>query len=94
MDLRIRGRAESTIIMIALKATGSEDLQINPTLAAGDVQLSKDGGAFVNLTSLPTVTPGGDTNVKISLSADEMNGLSAVKSMGCNLNIHKSLLMG
>ena len=47
-------------------------LQANPTLAAGDVQVSKDGGAFANLTTLPVVTPASGRAVKVDLSATEM----------------------
>ncbi len=47
-------------------------LKANPTLAAGDVQISKDGGAFANLTTLPTVTPAAGKGVKVTLSAAEM----------------------
>jgi hypothetical protein len=46
----------------------------NPTIATGDFQVSTDGGAFGNLTTLPTVTPASGVAVKISLSATEMNG--------------------
>ena len=49
-------------------------LQANPTLAAGDVKVSIDGGAFTNLTTLPTVTPAAGKRVQVSLSAAEMNG--------------------
>lgn len=48
-------------------------LKSSPALAAGDFKVSIDGGAFNNLTTLPTNTPGG-TSVKISLSAAEMTG--------------------
>ena len=48
-------------------------LKSAPTLAAGDFKVSIDGGAFANLTTLPTNTPSG-TSVKISLSAAEMTG--------------------
>lgn len=44
-----------------------------PTLAAGDFKVSIDGGAFANLTTLPTNTPG-TFSVKFSLSASEMTG--------------------
>jgi len=44
-----------------------------PTLAAGDFKISIDGGAFANLATLPTNTPG-TFGVKVSLSAGEMNG--------------------
>lgn len=48
-------------------------LKSGPTLATGDFKVSIDGGAFANLATLPTNTPGG-VLVKISLSAGEMNG--------------------
>ena len=47
--------------------------QVNPTLATGDVQISKDGGALANLASLPTVTPAGGKIVQVVLTATEMN---------------------
>jgi hypothetical protein len=50
----------------------SRKYQVNPTLAAGDVKLSKDGGAFANLTTLPVVTPAGGKQILVSLSAAEM----------------------
>lgn len=56
----LRSQADSTI------------LQVNPTLAAGDVKVSKDGGALANLTTLPAVTPAGSKLVKVTLSATEM----------------------
>lgn len=48
--------------------------QANPTLAAGDVKVSTDGGAEANMATLPVVTPAGSKRVKIVLSASEMNG--------------------
>lgn len=48
--------------------------QVNPTLAAGDVKVSIDGGAFANLTTLPVVTPSGGRAVQVDLSQSEMNG--------------------
>jgi hypothetical protein len=47
--------------------------QSNPTLASGDVKVSKDGGALANLATLPAVTPASSKLVKVSLSATEMN---------------------
>lgn len=49
-------------------------LQAAPTLAAGDVKVSIDGGAFANLTNLPTVTPAAGKRVEVVLTAAEMNG--------------------
>lgn len=48
-------------------------LQSNPTLASGDVKVSKDGGAEANLTTLPAVTPASSTSVQVDLSASEMD---------------------
>lgn len=48
--------------------------QANPTLAAGDVKISIDGGAFANITSLPTISPAAGRQVKVALTAAEMNG--------------------
>ncbi len=48
-------------------------LQSNPTLAIGDVKISKDGGVLTNITTLPVVTPVGGKSVKVALSAPEMN---------------------
>jgi hypothetical protein len=44
-----------------------------PTLAAGDVQVSKDGGAYANITSLPVETPAASGTLLLSLTATEMN---------------------
>lgn len=49
-------------------------LQNNPTLAAGDVLVSTDGGATSNLDTLPAVTPASSDMVKVTVSTDEMNG--------------------
>ena len=49
-------------------------VQANPTLAAGDVKVSTDGGAFANITTLPTVTPATGRAVKVTLSVAEMTG--------------------
>ena len=45
----------------------------NPTIAAGDFKVSKDGGALTNLTTLPAVTPAASVMLKLTLSATEMN---------------------
>jgi len=47
-------------------------LKANPTIAAGDFQISKDGGAFTNLTTLPSANPASGRAVMIDLSASEM----------------------
>ena len=62
----------ATIDGVPLVKRGSIDFKANPTLAAGDVKISKDGGAFANLTTLPAVTPASGEFVEIALSATEM----------------------
>lgn len=69
--LRKYGEA-ATIDGITLITRGAQDHQANPTLAAGDVKISKDGGALNDLTSLPAVTPAAGTSVQAALSATEM----------------------
>lgn len=54
--------------------TANGQWQSNPTLAAGDVKISIDGGALANLTTLPAVTPASSKLVKITLSQAETNG--------------------
>ena len=58
---------------IGLDSVLGTGFQANPTLAAGDFTISKDNGAFANLTTLPVVTPSGSTSVLVSLSATEMD---------------------
>lgn len=48
--------------------------QVNPTIAAGDFQVSIDGGAFNNPATLPVVSPAGSKQIEIALSAAERNG--------------------
>lgn len=47
-------------------------MKANPTIAAGDFKISKDGGALANLATLPSVSPAGSRSVMIDLSATEM----------------------
>lgn len=61
-----------TLSAILIQA-GSRDAQVNPTLAPGDVQVSKDGVAFANIATLPSVFPAGSVRVNIILSASELS---------------------
>lgn len=45
----------------------------SPTLAAGDVKVSKNNGGLANLTTLPTIEPVASKVVRVQLSATEMN---------------------
>jgi len=66
-------KAEDFVIYISLAdASDPKTFKVNPTIAAGDFKISKDGGAFANLTTLPAVTPASTASLKITLSATEM----------------------
>ena len=43
----------------------------SPTLATGDFKISQDGGALVNLSNLPVVSPAGGAVVLVTLTTDE-----------------------
>lgn len=45
----------------------------NPTIAAGDFKVDKDGGGLSNLTTLPSVSPASSVLVLLELSATEMD---------------------
>lgn len=64
---------EDFVIGIALEDMSGAGLRANPTIAAGDFKISKDFGAFANLTTLPSVAPAGSAQVMVTLSAAEMN---------------------
>jgi hypothetical protein len=59
-------------------ADDSSAFKASPTLAAGDVKISKDGGAFANVTNLPAVTPAAGKSVQLSLTATEMDADNVV----------------
>ena len=50
----------------------------NPTLAAGDVQVVKDGGTAANLTTLPSASPASSKYIKVNLSATEMTANNVI----------------
>lgn len=62
------------VFRCVLFAQSDNQIKSNPTLASGDWKVSIDGGAFANLATLPDVDPDSSVQVKVSLSADEMNG--------------------
>jgi len=67
-------KAEDFAFDVCLEDYGNPGLFVaNPTLAAGDVKISKDNGALANLASLPTVTPAAGKIVDVALSGTEMN---------------------
>lgn len=50
------------------------DVVTNPTIAAGDFEVITDDTSGGTLDTTPTVTPASGDQVKVSLSAAEMNG--------------------
>jgi hypothetical protein len=70
----IKNGASGAIFYLGLPSMASSgSMQANPTLAAGDVRISLDGGALNNLATLPTVTPAAGKLVKVTLSQAETN---------------------
>lgn len=66
-------KAEDFLIRVSLMdATTSTSFKSNPTIAAGDFKVDKDGGGLNNLATLPTVSPASSVCVLITLSATEM----------------------
>lgn len=67
-----KGVAFSFVASVGSQAT-SGTFQIDPTIAAGDFKISKDGGALANLTNLPAVSPAGSSLISFALTLTEMN---------------------
>lgn len=63
-------RGSAFTFLVALVAAGAETFQDNPTLAAGDVRVSKDGGSFSNIASLPTAIDGGSALIVALIGAE------------------------
>lgn len=71
MATPIKGQAYDFFVSLVEQAN-PEAFVIDPTIAAGDVLVSQDGGANANITSLPAASPAGSSNVLVQLSAAEM----------------------
>lgn len=54
------------------------NFKASATIAAGDFQVSKDGGAFANCTNLPAVEPAASRWIEIILTSTEMNADNVV----------------
>jgi hypothetical protein len=70
----MRKYATATSIYFPLVTAGSQDFKATPTLAAGDIQISIDGGTWGNVAVLGAETPAGGKMVKQALSTDETTG--------------------
>ncbi len=72
MPVPVKGQSYTFNLSLA-DAANPAKFKANPTIAAGDFQISADGSAFANLANLPTVAPAGSVLVKIILTAAEMD---------------------
>ena len=73
MTLPVRGEIYQFYLTLVSESDPTTFLT-NPTIAEGDFQISIDGSALANLTSLPTVNPANSGLVNVVLSATEMDG--------------------
>lgn len=64
---------EYTFNLTLVDSADPSTFKDDPTLAAGDFKISKDGGAFTNITNLPTVAPSGSPIVRVVLTSTEMS---------------------
>lgn len=55
-------------------AASPANFRADPTIATGDFKVSTDNGAFADLAALPVVLPAGSVQVRVQLSAAEMDG--------------------
>ena len=70
---------KAKVFMLPFVEYGATDFKSGVTLATGDVQISKDGGAFIPLATLPTVL---GAWMVVTLSATEMQaGTIAVQAI-------------
>lgn len=71
----IRGNAFETYLAL-WDFSNPGSYKANPTLAVGDVQVSKDGANFANIdaggTNIPSLSPAASRMIKLSLTATEM----------------------
>jgi len=56
---------------VTLDSVLGPGFQVNPTIVPGDFKISLDGLSFVNLASLPQVSPPGSAQVMVSLNGAE-----------------------
>ena len=65
---------EDFVVYISLQDMSiSGAFKADPTISAGDFKVKKDSGVPVNLTTLPAIDSAGETDLKIALTALEMN---------------------
>ena len=69
----IRRYGTAGTLQFPLHEVGSSDLATGSTFVAGDVKLSKDGGALANVAALPAESPAGSGLYVLTLSAAELS---------------------
>lgn len=62
----------TTIDGVMLHTRGTADYKAGPTLATSDVKISKDGGAFADLGTLPSAAPAAGRALLVTLTGTEM----------------------
>jgi hypothetical protein len=65
-------RATAFKFSLSLFARSDNQIKITPTLAAGDVKVSKDFGATANISTLPSEAPASSGILTVDLSGTEM----------------------
>ena len=63
-----------TFHVTLVNSADPSDYVVDPTIEAGDFQISTEGSVLNNLTNLPIVEPAGSAFIRISLTAAEMTG--------------------
>lgn len=64
-------KGQAFVFYITLTSVTTGRILSNPTIAAGDFTISKDGGNFASLNTTPTVTPASSKSVKVTISTTE-----------------------
>ena len=71
--MAVQGEAYQLYIQL-VDANDTTSFKVDPTIVAGDFQISIDGGALANLTNLPAASPTGSSFVLLDLTAAETSG--------------------
>lgn len=66
-------RALPLDLFVLLESYTTGDIQGTPTIASGDWMISKDGGTFNNLATLPDQEPDSTNQLRIRLSESELD---------------------
>jgi len=59
--------------MVLFDLSEPQKMKVNPTIDTGDFKISRDNGTFANLATKPIVDPPNSRNVKVTISALEMD---------------------